>query len=499
MSDDQGDVGRAPRAPVVSRREFVSTLAPAVGLSALPARVLGRADIPAPSNRVTVACIGVGAQGTRVLMDFLKQTDVQVVAVCDVNEGSNNFVEWWPNEIRDKVRTLLGDSGFGPGVAGCVAGREPARRVVEAYYARSVPSGTYRGCAAYTDFRDLLEKQADLDAVIVCTPDHSHALISVAAMKKGKHVYCQKPLTHSVEEARRVAEVARETKVATQVATGNQASEATRLLCEWIGAGTIGPVREVVNWSDRPYWPQGIDRPSGEEPVPAGLDWDLWLAPALPRPYLGAYQPFVWRGFVDFGTGALGDMGCYSFDTIFRVLKLGPPSRIQASTTKVHAETFPQASVVHLDFPARGPMPPVRLTWYDGGLKPPRPADVPADPGLAKEGLLFIGDRGTILCDFNGAKPRLIPEARMKAFRPPAPTLPRSPGHDREWIEACKGGPTPGAHFGFAGTVAEAVLLGNVAVRAGKELEWDGANGKITNVAEANALLRSAYRDGWGL
>jgi predicted dehydrogenase len=483
----------------LSRREFVGGLAPAAAFTIVPASAFGRTGRAAPSDRLTVACIGVGAQGTRVMMDFLKQPDVQVVAVCDVNEGSSNFVEWGANEIRDKVRELLGDPGFGPGVAGCVAGREPARRLVNAYYARPERSGQYGGCAAYVDYRELLEKQAGLDAVIIGTPDHAHAVISIAALRKGKHVYCQKPLTHSVEEARRVAEAARETRLATQVATGNQASEATRQLCEWVWGGAIGAVRQVVNWSDRPYWPQGIERPSGEEPVPAGLNWDLWLGPAPARPYLGLYQPFVWRGWTDFGTGALGDMGCYSFDTIFRVLKLGSPTLVEASSTKVHPETFPQASIVHFDFPARGAMPPVRLTWYDGGLKPPRPAEFPAEPGLDKDGLLFIGDRGTILCDFNGAKPRLIPESRMKAFKPPAPTLPRSPGHDREWIDACKGGPVPGARFEFAGLVTESLLLGNVALRAGRRLAWDGAAHTVTNAGEANALLRDRYREGWGL
>jgi predicted dehydrogenase len=487
-----------PRGHAVSRRAFVGALGPAAAFTVLPASALGRGGRAAPGDRITVGCVGVGSQGTRVMLDFLKQPDVQVVAVCDVNEGSSNFIEWWPNELRDKVRTLLETPAFGPPVAGCVAGREPARRVVEAYYAGKGASDSYRGCTAYVDYCELLEKEADLDAVIVGTPDHSHAVITLAAMRKGKHVYCQKPLTHSVEEAQRVAEVARETKVATQVATGNAASEATRQLCEWIWAGTIGPVRQVVNWSDRPYWPQGIDRPAGEERVPPGLDWDLWEVPAPPRPYHGAYQPFVWRGWTAYGTGSLGDMGCYSFDTIFRVLKLGAPSRVEASATKAHAETFPLAGVIHFDFHARGTMPPVRLTWYDGGLKPPRLAEMGAE-AFAPDGLFFIGDRGTIVCEFNGGKPRLIPEARMKAFRPPAPTLPRSPGHEREWIEACKGGPAPGAHFGFAGLVTEALLLGNVALRTGKALEWDGEARRVTNIPEANALLRDVYRDGFSL
>jgi predicted dehydrogenase len=383
------------------------------------------------------------------------------------------------------------------GLGGCVCGREPARRVVDAYYARAKRSGRSAGCAAYVGFRDLLEKEKDTDAVIIGTPDHLHAVIAIAAIRKGKHVYCQKPLTRTAEEARRVAEVAKETKVATQVATGNAASEASRQLCEWVWAGAIGPVRQVINWSDRPYWPQGIDRPAGEDAVPAGLDWNLWLGPAQPRPFLNAYLPFVWRGWVDFGTGALGDMGCYSFDTIFRVLKLGPVSRVQASSTKVHAETFPQATAVHFDFAARESMPPVRLTWYDGGLKPPRPPELPPDTVLDKDGLFFVGDGGTILCGFNGSKPRLIPDAKMQTFTPPAPTLPRSPGHDREWIDACKGGPAPGAKFEFAGMVTETLHLGNVAVRAEKELEWDAAAHRIANAADANALLRSSYREGW--
>jgi predicted dehydrogenase len=473
----------------------------AAALTIVPRHVLGGRGHIAPSDKITAACVGVGAQGTRVMMDFLKHPDLQVVAVCDVNKESSDYVEWNPNELRDKERALLGNAEWGQDWKGPTAGREPAKRLVEAYYAAQATSGEHKGCAAYVDYRELLEKEKDLNAVIVGTPDHSHAVISIAAMKKGKHVFCQKPLTHSIHEARRIAEVARETKVATQVAVGNQASEATRLLCEWIWAGAIGPVREVHNWSSRPFWPQGIERPTKEEPVPAGFDWDLWLGPAPFRPYNHVYLPFVWRGWYDFGCGAIGDMGCYSFDTIFRVLKLGSPESVEASSTRTFPETFPAASIIHFRFPARGDLPPVKLTWYDGGLKPPRPLELEEgrDMSRGNEGLMFIGDKGTILCGFNGQNPRLIPESKMQEFKQPEKTLPRSPGNDREWIEACKGGPPGGANFEFEGPVTETVLLGNVALRAGRKLNWDGPNMKAPGAPESQRYVSGEYRQGWTL
>jgi predicted dehydrogenase len=435
------------------------------------------------------------------MMDLLKEADVQIVAVCDVNKESADYIEWGPNELRDKERELVGSTEWGQDWKGPTAGREPARRLVEAYYAGKTTSGQYKGCAAYVDYRELLEKQKDLDAVIISTPDHAHAMISLAAMRKRKHVLCQKPLTRTIAEARRIAEVARESRVATQVTIGNQASEATRLLCEWIWAGAIGPVREVHNWSTRPFWPQGIERPTSADPVPDGLEWDLWLGPAPFRPYHRAYLPFVWRGWFDFGCGAIGDMGCYSFDTIFRVLKLGPPASVEASSTKTFKETFPAASIMHFQFPARGELPPVRLAWYDGGLRPPRPPELEdgREMGRENEGLLFVGDRGSILCGFNGSDPRLIPESRMREFQQPPKSLPRSPGNYREWIEACKGGKPGGANFEFEGPITEALLLGNVALRTGKKIYWDGPNMKVTGPAEAQQYVSAEYRPGFSL
>jgi predicted dehydrogenase len=499
-----------PRRAAISRRQFLAT---AASVTLVPRHVLGGAGYVPPSEKVRLAFVGVGSQGLRVMLRFLREPDVQAVAVCDPNRGSADYPQWSKGEFASAVRRLLGtDSGWEwlspnqpipltrtlTATAG-MAGREPCQKIVDAYYGARKRSGESRGCTAYRDFRELLEREKDLDAVVVGTTDNLHAAVAVAAMHKGKHVFCQKPMTHTVYEARRMAEVARATGVATQVAVGNQASEDTRVLCEWVWGGAVGPVRQVVNWSSRPFWPQGLDRPAEAQPVPDGLDWDLWLGPAPARPFHRAYLPFVWRGWYDFGGGALGDMGCYSFDTIFRVLKLEAPTAVEASSTPGTADSFPQAAVIHFDFPARGDLPPVRLTWYDGGLKPPRP-DGWEDDRLDDEGLLFVGDRGTIRCGFSGRRPRLIPAAKSKDFQPPPKTLPRSPGNEREWLDACRGGKTrPGANFEFSDVVTETLLLGNVALRAGRRLLWDRANLKATNAPAAEAYVRPERRPGWAL
>jgi predicted dehydrogenase len=504
----------------VSRRKFLGqTAAAAIGLAIVPRRVLGGPGYVAPSDKVNIAFIGVGAQGLRVMLRFLGEPDVQGVAVCDPNKSAANHPQWATHEFCNSVRKLLGvDSGWdwlSPDdpiqlthslrVTSGVSGREPCQKIVDAYYGTQQRSGQYRGCSAYSDFRELLEKQKDLDAVVVCTTDNLHATVSAAAMKKRKHVFCQKPLTHTIYEARRLAEIARETGVATQIAVANQASEDTRLLCEWIWDGAIGPVREVANWSSRPFWPQGLERPSEAEAVPEGLDWDLWLGPAPQRPFNHAYVPFVWRGWTDFGCGALGDMGSYSFDTIFRVLKLEAPVSVEASSSDRYAETYPLASIVRYDFPARHNMPPVKFTWYDGGLMPPRPVELDETRSFRggnedDEGLLFVGERGKILCGFHGDNPKLIPQAKMDSYKQPPKTLPRSPGNEREWLDACKGSKVkPGGNFEFEGMVTETLLLGNVATQVGERLDWDHSNLKIGNSDVAQRYVLPERRKGWDL
>lgn len=430
----------------LSRRGFLAASGSAFAFSVVLGPVLG-AD--APSNKLNLAGVGVGGMGRAYLEGCRGEN---VIALCDVDAdyAAGTFKQY------------------------------PKARV-------------------YNDYRKMLDEEKGIDGVVIGTPDHTHALIAMAAMTMGKHIYCAKPLTRTVHEAMLLTETAGKTGVATQMSVQSDAAESQRTLCEWIWGGAIGKVREVHVWSDRPIWPQALDRPKETPPAPDGLDWDMWLGPAPQRPYHPIYVPFKWRGWYDFGTGALGDMGCHTFAHIAKVLKLGWPTAVHASSSRLYTETFPAASVVHWDFPARGDMPPVKVTWYDGGLKPRRPDELGDGENLGNDGLLWIGDEGTILGGFTGNGSRLIPEKRMKDFRPPDKTLPRSIGHYKEWCEACKGGPAAGCNFAFGGPLTAVVLLGNIALRLGRKLLWDGGNMRFANDDEANKLLSEPYRDGWTL
>lgn len=435
----------------LSRRTFLmGTALTAAGCSTTsktkpavaPVRVAKRSV--SPNEKLNIAGIGVGGQGHS---DIKNCEAHNIVALCDVDW---NF-----------------------------AGKTFQR---------------YPNAKQYKDFRVMLEKQKDIDAVVIATPDHMHAFAAMAAIKLGKHVYCEKPLTFCIDEARKLASAAREAKVATQMGNNGQANEEVRVAREYVKTGALGAVREVHVWTDRPIWPQGIGRPAAADPVPDTLDWNLWLGAAPERPFNRAYHPFKWRGWRDFGTGALGDIGCHSFHPIFKVLNLGFPTSVEACSSdkkKINPETFPLASIVRYEFPARDGMPPVSLTWYDGGLKPARPAELEEARSLEDNGTLYIGDAGKML----GHVP--IPEARRKEIGTPPKTEPRSPGHFQEWFNACTGGEPAGSNFDMASLVTQTVLLGNVALTTGKRLLWDGE--KVTNVPEANALFTREYRAGWSL
>ena len=445
----------------LTRRQFLTRAgAVAATVQVIPGTVLGLNGALPANERLNIAGIGVGGRGHA---DLSAVASENIVALCDVDQ----------------------------------------RRALPSY--RRWPKAK-----RYKDFRKMLdEMDKEIDAVVVATPDHVHAVATVAALKRGKHVYCEKPLTHSVYEARVVAREAEKAGVATQMGNQGQASEDTRRLCEVIWAGAIGKVREVHIWTDRPnrgllgvYWPQGIQRPKETPPVPEWLDWDLWLGPAPWRPYHPAYVPFKWRGWWDFGTGALGDIGCHAFDPVFRALKLEYPETVEASSTLVNTETYPLASMVTYHFPARGDMPPVKLVWYDGGLRPPRPEGLPDGEVMGANGRLLIGDEGFIL------NSKIFPEKRRREFANVPRTLPRSPGHHKEWILACKGQyKEPGSNFPhWAGRLTEVVLLGNVALRmelrellTRVRLRWDPKGFRFTNLPEANEFLHRKYREGWSL
>ncbi len=442
----------------ISRRTFVNTAAAsAFAFHFIPARLLGK---DAPSNKLNIAGIGIGGMGKG---NLTRCESENIMALCDVDSS-------YAAPIFEK----------------------------------------YPNAKTYTDYRVMLDKEKDIDAVVIATPDHTHAVITMECMEAGKHIYCQKPLTHTVYEARKITEAARKYGVQTQMGNQGHSSEHIRLLKEWLADGAIGNVTEVHAWTDRPVggdpWSTFAVKAKSKEiiPVPESLNWDLWLGPAASRPYHPDYHPLSWRAWLDFGTGALGDMGCHILDPAFWALDLGAPDTIQATSTHwqddVSSETFPRASIVRFHFPEKNNRPPVKITWYDGRLMPPMPAELEADRELPGSGALIIGDEGTILHGSHGAGAmRIIPEKKMQAYKPPAKTLPRVEGtHEGDWIRACKDGNPASSTFDYGGPLTEMALLGMIAIRMkNKILKWDTKNLRFTNNDEANKLLHIDYREGW--
>lgn len=449
----------------MNRRTFMKNTMTASAFMIVPAHVLAGRGHTAPSDKLNIAGIGVGGQGGADLRQLASEN---IVALCDVDwkQAAETF-EKHPKAVK------------------------------------------------YKDYRVMLDKQKDIDAVVVATPDHVHAVATMAAIKRGKHVYTEKPLTYTIHETRELVKAAREAGVATQMGNQGHAMEEARLLCEWIWDGAIGEIREVHAWTPHPVWPQGMRRPTDTPPVPEYMDWDLWIGPAPYRPYNPAYAPMFWRGWWDFGTGGLGDMGCHIFDPIKWALKLGQPESVEASHSCLidgsnslnwdkppNTESYPRASIVYYHFPAREGLPPLKLTWYDGGLMPETPEELEPGRNMGDQfgGVLYIGSKGKILTGSHGARGvRIIPEKAMQAYKRPDKTLPRSIGHHQEWVNACKGGEPAKSNFDYAGPLTETVLLGNIALRTGKKLLWDSEAFHFTNNDEANQYLYREYRDGWSL
>ncbi|MBT3244571.1 MAG: Gfo/Idh/MocA family oxidoreductase [Bacteroidetes bacterium] len=445
----------------VSRRDFLTKTGVATaGVMVVPRHVLGGKGFTAPSDKLNIAAIGSGGMGGG---NIGRVTSENIVALCDVD------------------------------------------------FARA--AGTFKKfpkAKQYKDFRKMLDKEKSIDAVIVATPDHTHAVAAMAAIKRGQHVYVQKPMTHDVFEARKLTEAAREYNIASQMGNQGRSGEGTRRLAEWIWAGAIGDVKEVHSWTNRPVWPQGIDRPSDTVPVPDTLDWDLWLGTAPERPYNPTYLPFNWRAWYDFGAGALGDMGCHVLDPVFNAMKLKYPIWVQGSRSYdvqqmwkrfENNETYPRATMITYKFPAREGMPPVKLKWYDGGILPEWPAELDGAKIPMGGGSMFIGEKGVIICSTYGDDVQMFPEERFLEYKTLPKTLKRiETSHEMNWVEACKGGEPASSNFDYSGPLTEMVLMGNLAIRVpGERLLWDGENMTVTNNEDANKYIRREYRNGWEL
>jgi predicted dehydrogenase len=452
----------------LTRRAFLGTAAgAAAGMMVVPRRVLGGPGFVAPSDRLNIGCVAVGGKG---FSDIQAASTEAIVALCDVDD--EKMADFLKSDQHSAERKAM-----------------------------------YEKAAKYRDWRKMLDAEKSLDAVTVSTPDHNHAIIAMAAMKLGKHVFVQKPLTHTIKEARLLAEEAGKRNLVTQMGNQGHSKEGARLICEWIWDGAIGEVGEAHVWTNRPIWPQGIDAPKEIPSVPPNLDWDVWLGPAPWRPYHPALCHFVWRGWWDFGTGAIGDMGAHLIDQPFWALRLGHPLTVQASSSKYTKDSYPVAEIITYKFPARGARGPVKMVWYDGGLMPARPDLAVLEDGRMMGddggGVLFVGSKGMIVCSTYGDNPRILPEKLMQDYKRPAKTIPRSPGIMEEWIAAIKAGKKSTTDIpAYSDPLTEVMLLGNVALRfkdAKVALQWDPVKMEFPNLPEANPFVHKEYRMGWSL
>lgn len=495
----------------INRRRFVGTSAAAAAVSVVPRHVLGGAGQTAPNDKINLAHIGMGTQAIRELGALLAEPQIQIVAVCDPNQQSYDYVEWGKDEIRNRIRNYLGDSAWGAGQPGCPGGREIGRLVIEAHYARQRGRGSFKGCRTYADFREMLEKENSLDAVKIITPDHTHATLAIAAMKKGRHVAMHKPIANRLYEGRRVLEVARSTGVATHLLAYGSGRENGRIVRE-IRQGVIGALREVHNWTNRPVWPQYAEIPREQPPIPEGFDWQLWLGPERDRPYHPHYTHTVYRGWYDFGGGSMADMGIYSLWPVFTGLELDSPLSAEAWATHTCAIVdgvsrpvqndfaYPVGCTVRLKFGPRKDMPAVDLFWYDGGMRPRLPAELEAQgvdtAQMGREGIMYVAEEGTILAGFNGQNPRLFTKGKQQPLIFSASAEADEPRNG--WLAAFRGEPSPGS-FLSTGPITDAVNLATVALRAGQKVEFDSRAMKLTNLPSAEKYLYREYREGWEL
>src|SRR5262249_5856513 len=521
----------------VTRRQFIETAAmTGAGIAIVPRHVLGRGFTP-PSDLLNIACVGIGGMGRNNMRAVASQN---IVALCDVDwDYAGKSVDRFTQDL-ERARSPRAPSGQQN--RGDEVPRDPARAGEPVEFLQRLVDQLPKA-KRYTDSREMLQQQKDIDAVIVAPPDHMHATIASAAMDLGKHVYVQKPLTWSVEEARHLARKAKEKKIATQMGNQGHSHAESRMTVEYIQQGAIGDVREVHVWTNRPlgYWPQGLPRPSaaaattkdgkplawngtgvekrlaaamaaGNYPVPDSLKWDLFLGVGPVVDYHPVYHPFNWRGWVDWGQGALGDMGAHLIDFPFWSLDLGMPTSVETISTPFNDVCYPHATTTYYEFAGRGNMPPVKLRWYDGGLLPPRPAEFSDEiierngRKMYKEqvnpdgGVMFIGSKGKLMHETYGYKPQLLPHSLHESYGRPKETLPRiQTTHEMNWVEAAKGNAQSSSPFEYAARLVEVMLLGVVSLRSRSKIYYDAEKMQITNISTANDFLKRNYRQGWKL
>jgi hypothetical protein len=480
----------------MKRRNFISqTALTGVGLTILPSRLMGGAGITAPNEKINVALVGAGTQGLKQLADWLKRDELQFIAVCDPNRESSDYPQWGRSQGETK---------------GASGGREVGRRQINDFYSVSSGVKSYNGCTAYADFREMLEKEKGLDAVFIMTPDHLHAPLALAAMNKGICAATHKPISNFMYETRLACNTAKKTGIPTQCFAFQDYDEYYTIKA-WIDAGLIGKVKELHRWTNRPMWPQGSPYLPAEAPIPDGFDWQLWLGPSTDRPYSPDYTHTVFRGWYEFGAGCLADMGYYGFWKDWRMLNLGMPVSAEGASSFTcevrdfrslwvkNDVSYPHAATLYWEVPINGKDTMMDVYWYEGGIKPRTPASlIKKGLKMPEDGVMFIGENGTILTDYGYENAVLLDvkngEMEKDSVKIPPYTL---IDQTTEMITAFRGGKPSRGNFENVRTIAEAICLGNLAIRMDDRLEWDNENMLVTNLPAANQFLSRVYRKGW--
>ena len=496
----------------INRREFIGGVATAaLAFTIVPRHVLGGTNFIPPSDKLTLAYIGVGTQGLREMISLLSAPQLQIVAICDPNKEAMGYRDWGKEWLRNAIRDKIKNPTWNPGGDNVIpGGRDNAKEIIDTYYANSRAKEKFKSVVAYADFREMFEKEKDIDAVKIMTPDHLHGIIAMAALKRGKHVTIHKPISNRLLEGKQVIDMAKNSKATTHLIAWDSNGKMDTIM-DWINSGAIGTLKEVHNWTNRPVWPQYSTLPADTPSIPKGLDWDLWLGPEQERPYHSNYTNMVFRGWYDFGGGSMADMGHYSLWSVFNALELDAPTIIEPNGSHVcsfNGETpfrvkndfaFPMASQVRFKFPSKGSRPAVDLCWYDGGMRPPVPEELyNLNKEMPAEGMMFVGDQGKILAGFHAGNPEIISGKRAGEAKKDVQV---EEGQDqyipKNFIDACLTGKQCPGSIRDAWPLTQAINLYAVALRTGKTLYYDGALMKITNISEANKYLGREYRKGW--